>query len=390
MGSACEAFTSEELGQSYVKLHIDGDLELNKDYAFQVTITNAQDTPSRDLNVFRFETLRDDVVLHLKQRVESFQLEQIRKVIMTPTDTTSLQMNRITFDMMSDKFIPGSSKIIVTAPEKFIFSCRDPAVRVLSSTTTCSKEENRVTFALDTQDQIPPNKPFAISVDVMNPKFTPQPNDWMFKIVNGFGMFIDVRKNLEGFFITGALACELKPSFDFRGQRNRITLTFVTWTIMNQADTYNELYLTAPFGYVFEKECRRHSLEFTNAGDNSLYYRNGKEVEFPPVGWECDGSDEEFVTIRLPQGAGLLRNSYTLSVDVLNPSVEPNTTNTWSFVTRVNSIDENGERHIKIVDASRHIEGFELRTLEKVREVDIDPTDGSACSLFAFAWVLCA
>ncbi|CAE7854870.1 mettl21a [Symbiodinium necroappetens] len=84
---------------------------------------------------------------------------------------------------------------------------------------------------------------------------------------------------------------------------------------------------------------------------------------FPPEGMTCRGYDNATVSVRFPDGAGLLRNNYTLEVDVSNPGYVPNST-TWSFITRVRN--EEGE---KIVDANRTLEGFGLVELLPMRQV---------------------
>merc|ERR1719163_2130611 len=84
--------------------------------------------------------------------------------------------------------------------------------------------------------------------------------------------------------------------------------------------------------------------------------------KFPPEGTECIGYNNNSVTVRFPNGYGLLINNYTFSVDVTNPEFEPNVTTRWSFVTRVRN-HEVGER---IVDANRTLDGFVLRKLEPV------------------------
>merc|ERR1712159_146967 len=143
----------------------------------------------------------------------------------------------------------------------------------------------------------------------------------------------------------GRLDTQVIPGFAYKGQRNNLNVVFVPQTIMNQADVGNELHLTAPVGYTFPKNCTRFSLSFTNTQDlagtsTGMKYLNYK---FPPDGTECIGSNNNFVTVRFPNGYGLLINNYTFSVDVTNPEFEPNVTTRWSFVTRVRN-NEVGER----------------------------------------------
>lgn len=133
---------------------------------------------------------------------------------------------------------------------------------------------------------------------------------------------------------------------------------------MNQADVGNELYLVAPVGYTFPQNCTRFELLFTKEGilEGTATGMRYKNYKFPPDGTECIGYNNNSVTVRFPPKAGLLRNNYTLFVDVTNPEFAPNVTTQWSFVTRVRN-DIVGE---KIVDANRTLLGFPLRKLEPV------------------------
>lgn len=62
------------------------------------------------------------------------------------------------------------------------------------------------------------------------------------------------------------------------------------------------------------------------------------------------------------QGTGLLKNNYTLMLDVENPGYRPNGTNLWQFYTRV--ANENGTKY---VDANRSLSGFGLSELVPLR-----------------------
>lgn len=74
---------------------------------------------------------------------------------------------------MSDKFIPGGSKIRFTAPKGFFFRCQKREVRGLANTTTCFAKKNVIEFTVDTQAPMKPNFPFAVILFVKNPEFTP-------------------------------------------------------------------------------------------------------------------------------------------------------------------------------------------------------------------------
>merc|ERR1719454_461640 len=312
------------------------------------------------------------VILHLRQNIVGFRLEEIKERHVRPSDTTTLApQNRIAFFMMSDKYIPGGSKIIITAPNGFIFTCAffrtDDG---LSNTTTCYvKEKTTAEFTLDSQDPKKPLTPFRLFVNVFNPEFTPQRNTWSFNILSPLGRSIDIRDNVAGFDITGKVQVAIVPLFGYLGQNNPLRVNFVPSTIMNQADTGNELVLTGPPSYLFAKNCTGFYLRLTNQPDipvdDSGY---PSQFSFPPPGIQCIGFDNSTVVIRMPEdaglsnkiskpGGGLLKNNYTLEIDVLNP-VNYSTDNTWSFVTRVRN--PSGQR---IVDANRSLEGFQLNEL---------------------------
>jgi len=368
-GTDCYDHYDTASGQYYIELHVDGLVDYGLDYAFEFGAENPRYTPPASKNIWRYETLMNGVILHLRQNIPGFELEEIKEIHVTPSDTTTLApRNRIEFFMMSDKYIPGGSKIIIMAPSGFIFTCAffrtDSG---LSNTTTCYvKEKNKAEFTIDSQDPKKPQTPFRLFVNVFNPEFTPQQNSWSFNIISPLGRSIDIRDNVHGFDITGKVAVHVKPLFPFMGQTNPLRVNFVPSTIMNQADDGNELVVTAPPTYLFDKNCTGFHLRLTTppevAPDAAGY---PSRFTFPPPGIQCIGFDNSTVVIRMPEksglsnqhSGGLLKNNYTLEIDVLNP-VNHSVDNTWSFITRVRN--PSGER---IVDANRTLEGFSLSEL---------------------------
>jgi len=89
----------------------------------------------------------------------------------------------------------------------------------------------------------------------------------------------------------------------------------------------------------------------------------------------CTGYGNETVTVRMPDGAGLLKNNYTITVDVDNPGYFPNGTTLWTFETRVRP-PGGGQRD---VDANIEIPGFLLQEL-----APIVTDEGGAAPLLGF------
>lgn len=297
----------------------------------------------------------------------------------------------MTFSLMSNKYITGGSKIIITAPKGFGFTCKffrtDSG---LASTTTCfvldsGTNSRGVTtrssaeFMIDSQDPKPKNSPFKLFVYVSNPEFTPQPNKWDFSIISPLGEYIDIREHVTGFDITGRLPTGVSASFPYKGEQNTLSVVFVPTTIMNQADNGNELVVTAPSGYVFDTDCGNTAFKFRHTtapdeGQQSAY----TTFVFPPPGTTCVGTNN-VVIIRLPNGYGLLKNNYTLEMSVTNPPDVFNSS-TWQFMTRVS----NPQLGSRIVDINRTIEGFDLRT---IRAVDLSE-EGASLRVSHLAWPL--
>lgn len=362
-------------GQYYIELEVDGIVDYGLDYGFEFGVENPRYTPAASKNLWRFETLMNGVILHLRQNILGFSLEEIKEIHVRPSDTTTLApRNRISFFMLSDKYIPGGSKIEIVAPNGFIFTCAffrtDDG---LSNTTTCYvKGMNKAEFTIDSQDPKQPQTPFRLFVNVFNPEFTPQRNIWSFNIISPLGRSIDIRDNVDGFDITGKVQVGITPLFPYLGQINPLRINFVPSTIMNQADEGNELVLTAPETYLFNKNCTGFYLRLTvmpDIAEDPAGY--GARFTFPPPGIMCIGFDNSTVVIRMPNdeglsnrleagetgAGGLLKNNYMLEIDVLNP-VNHTADNTWSFVTRVRNAG--GQR---IVDANRTLPGFTLQNL---------------------------
>eukprot|EP00931_Biecheleriopsis_adriatica_P064212 TRINITY_DN39027_c0_g1_i1.p1 TRINITY_DN39027_c0_g1~~TRINITY_DN39027_c0_g1_i1.p1 ORF type:complete len:2314 (+),score=334.39 TRINITY_DN39027_c0_g1_i1:107-7048(+) len=365
-GTDCFDHYDAASGQYYIMLTIDLMLDYGLDFAFEFAVTNPEYTPPPDLNIWRFETLQNNVILHLRRSIPGFELEQIKEVTVTPSDTTTLlPLHRLEFYLMSDKYIPGGSVIEIVGPSGYIFTCAFFTTdRGLANTTTCFvRAPNIARFTMDTADAKDPNSPMRLFVYVSNPEFTPQQNWWNFKIISPLDETIDIRDFVPSFDITGRIQVDVGATFPYLGQANPLRIVFVQSTILNQADIGNELVLEAPPGYIFPANCTdgfRLRLSNQVAAPTAV---QGYDVGFvfPPEGMSCTGYDNASVTIRFPDGSGLLRNNYTLEVDVINPGYQPNST-IWSFITRVRNDD--GER---IVDANRTLEGFGLVELLPMR-----------------------
>lgn len=373
----------------YVRLEIDNTqfLDYGYDYAFEFAVMNPDipDEPFGEENVWRFETLLDGVILHLEQNIEGFQMEQIKVAKVIPGDTTSLlPLNRITFSIMSDKYIPGGSKIVIKAPYGFTFLCAFFRTdEGLSNTTTCYvKEANVAEFTIDSQDPKRPETPFKLFVYLQNPEFTPQNNYWGFDIISPVGVFIDVKDKVQSFDITGRVMVDIFASFPYIGETNRLFIQFVQSTIMNKADDGNEIVITAPVGYLFGLNISKCYLRLTNPGDSPEVDENGyaNEFTFPPPGVTCGTFNNRTFLVRMPSGHGLLRNNYTLEANVENPGYVPNTSNTWGFITRVRN-EMVGER---IVDANMTLDGFVLKELLPLRT---DEGRASAQSALMGLWI---
>jgi len=372
--SHCENHYDQDYGQYYIYIYIDPKSILNNgmDYAFEFGAVNPslEDMPSAEDNVWRMDTVMSNVILHLKKEVEGYDLEQIKIVNLNYEDTTKLKtMNALTFEIMSEKYISGGSKVRITGPTTFKVGCTYfRVVSGLSSTTTCLvKDLNIVEFTLDSQDPKDAETLFSIRVMWTNPEFTPQENWWRVDIVNALGEAIDVRDYIQGFDITDEIEVYVHPTFAYLGETNPLEVIFVAQTIMNQADSGNELVVVAPEGYVFPENCSGFYLRLTDSSSvdtssssSSSGYPSG--YTFPPDGTTCTGFDNESVVVRLPDGSGLLKNNYTLEIEVENPGYQPNSTDTWQMFTRVRN--ENGTT---IVDANRSIPSFTLSELAAVR-----------------------
>jgi hypothetical protein len=370
-GSSCEAHYHDGEGLYYVLLKIDAMLEYGLDYAFQFGVTNAPlPEPPAYLNVFRFETLMDDVILHLKRNIPAFTLEQLKVFEITPYDTTShLAMSKLEFLIQSDKNIPGGSKIEIYAPRGFIFTCAYFRTTGLAMTTTCYTKNALAVFTVDTQDGKTPMAKLGITAYARNPKFTPQPNMWAIEILSPLGSSVDTKDNVPGFDITGSIVTRVMSSFPFKGQRNPIAIEFIPATIMNQADPGNHIVITAPMGFRFPANCTGFVFKFSNEALLDQRYPNKDQYRFPPPNTLCYGNDAEVLTVRLPDGAGLLAPyNYTIEANVMNPRYDLNDTK-WSILTRV----VNPEIGMRIVDANRSFDGFFLRELQTIAD-DISGT----------------
>jgi len=375
-GSDCFEHYDPNSGLHYIEISQLQRLDYGLDYAFEFGVRNPMVDPPAGQNVWRFETIMRGVILHLRRSVDGITLEQLKVAQVSPAYTTSLlALNRLEISMMSDKQITGGSKIRVFAPQGFSFTCAFFRTEVLSSTTTCfvspkPDKRNVAEFTIDSMDPQDPNTLFKLIVTVSNPEFSPEMNTWSFEIQNALKQVYDSRTGVQGFDITGRVQVEIRPRFPFLDERNPLEVVFVQDTIMNQAENGNELVLTAPEGWVFPINCTsRFKLRMTNERTQALAAPSVGQGEasydaftFPPPGVTCTGYGNQTVTVRMPDGAGLLKNNYTITVDVDNPGYVPNSTNFWMFETRVRPPGR-GQRN---VDANIEIPGFLLRELASV------------------------
>lgn len=315
-GSYCTTHWDKSYGQYYVSVSIDGPqlVDSGWDYAFEFGATNPsiENMPPPDENKWRVETVMENVILHLKTGIQGYELEQIKLVGVDYEDTTKRRtLHPIQFDIMSEKFIPGGSKIIITGPEGFQVGCVFfRPVYGLSSTTTCLvRKPNIVEFTIDTQDAKEASTPFGIRVMWTNPEFTPLNNWWRVDIVSPLKKAIDVRDYIPGFDITDRVEVYVEPTFAYLGEMNPLRVYFLAYTIMNQADFGNELVLMAPEGYVFPKQCQGFGMKLTDdnraIGSSPAGYSDG--FVFPPPGTRCTGFDNASAVIRLPNGSGWVR-----------------------------------------------------------------------------------
>lgn len=368
--SYCYNQWSEDYQQFYVQITIDGTEELidGLDYAFEFGVTNpgvfAMPPPS--LNVWRVDTALERVILHLKTGIPGYELEQIKIVRVSEADTTkNKRLNPVVLFFQTAKFLPGGSVVRLTAPVTFQINCIFFRVTLnLSPTTTCLvKRPYIVEFTIDSQDPKQADTPMELNVMVANPQFTPQNNWWRVDMISPLGQAIDARDYIPGFDITDKVEVTIGATFPYIGQHNPLLVVFLTHTIMNQADTGNELVLTGPTGWVFPTICTGFHLRLTDnmqVATNTGGYATG--FVFPPLGTTCTGFGNSTVTIRLPNGSGLLINNYTLQIDVQNPGYRPNVSNLWSLLTQVRN--ENGTM---IVDANKTIQGFSMDELLSLR-----------------------
>jgi len=377
-GVQCFRRQDGSTGQYYIELLIYESLaflDYGLNYAFEFGVTNGQTTPPAEENVWRFETLVDGVVLHLREEVPGIELEQIQHVEVIPTDATKQNpLHEIIFSIESAEYIPGGSRVVIDAPAGFTFTCRFFRVVGLASTTTCSFDGNRGIFIIDTQDWKPPNTPFSLHVYVINPEFTPQDNYWDFSIFGPLEDPVDTRRGVPGFDITGVVDVTITATFPYLGQLNPLIVVFVPTTIMNQNDNGNQLVISGPQGYIFPTNCTGFELRLTDqdsisssAQNDGSGFQQYRSFTFPPVGVTCRGYENSTAVIAFPDGKGLLRNNYTILLDVQNPDFAPNDTNNivneWSFITRV----DQPPAFRRIVDATSGLEGFDLLELVPVR-----------------------
>ncbi|EER20353.1 hypothetical protein Pmar_PMAR010088 [Perkinsus marinus ATCC 50983] len=306
VGTICESTIDLRTGLMLIDLTMAEKMDPGLNYAFQVGAMNPPTLPPDGQNIFRFETHTRGVMLHLE--------------------------------------------------EGFIFSCESASYVNLSSATNCSANLHEAEFKFDTLEEKAPEEEFKIKAYVQNPRFTPQPNTWAFRIRSPSGLVIDIRLGVPGFDITGLVEVTIVPEFTYKRHRNNIAVYFLPSTIMNRADVGNEVVLAAPWGFAFPSNCSHFDMK--PEASAIAGYEIPDDYVFPPVGTTCGGSDN-VLTVRFPQGAGLQRYRYIMRVDVMNAmsNVNPSITNSsppfWSFTTRVNNEDV-----MRNVDSNMKVQGF--------------------------------
>jgi len=368
-----------ESGQYYVEFRLGRTADSGIEYKFAFDTKNPQKTPAEDLNMWRLETSQNDVMLHLQNDIAGFGLQELVNAEVTPERTTTkLAHNKVSFDFESNQQIPGGSLITIMAPEGYIFDCYDTLAlfetKGLASTTTCSDFPlipNKAELTLDSLDEVAPNSPFTIIISMTNPIFAPQQNWFTFSIVDASGAFVDVANNVSAYDITGSIKpVTIEGTNSYYGYKNPLIVQFKQDTIMNMQEEGNEIVLTGPNGFVFPVNCTGFDLQFSTTTDTQDVAGYGDKFIFPPPGIQCVGFGNSTVVIRLPPGAGLLTNMYTLLIDVQDPLVgELNGTADelfWSLMTRVNS---NATNTYRIVDSNTTVPGFEVIVLQPM-EID--------------------
>jgi hypothetical protein len=271
--------------------------------------------------------------------------------------------------MESNQRLEGGSIITILAPVGFVFDCYDPLAlfetQGLASTTTCSDnplEPNRAELTMDSLDSKQPNTRFTILISMTNPEFTPEDNWFTFSIVNPQQVFTDVANFVPAYDITGRIAVDVHGTFPYFGYDNPLVVVFMQTTIMNMQEEGNELVLTGPVGYVFPENCTGFSLRFTQDTSTQEVPGYTDTFLFPPAGIECEGQGNSTVIVRLPHGSGLLKNNYTMTVDVKDPlegEINSSSPSEWTFVTRVRN-----NRSGRIVDSNIDVKAsFELKVL---------------------------
>jgi len=369
-GTEASAHYDEALDQYYILFRLGTTAEAGIQYAFGFNTFNPPVNPTDTTNEWRLETSQNGVMLHLQSGIEGFFLQELVTASVTPSDTTSLlEHNKVSFKFESNQRIVGGSLITILAPEGFIFDCYDPLALFetegLAATTTCSDfplQPNLVELTMDSLDVRLPNAPFTITISMTNPEFTPQVNYFTFSINDPAGAFTDMANNVPSYDITGDIDVVINGTFPYFGYTNPLVIEFQQTTILNMADTGNEIVLTGPTGYVFPVNCTGFDLRFSL--ETAAQSVNGYSdlFVFPPPGIECTGFGNSTVVIKLPEGVGLLTNLYTLNVDVEDPLVGGlNCTDEcyWTLLTRIRNDD--GQH---IVDSRINIEAnFELNVL---------------------------
>jgi hypothetical protein len=293
---------------------------------------------------------------------------ELQDVVISASDSSRKQRAIISVQLKSSKRITGGSTIRVIAPigfvcyQGFIEHILIPGGHELASTTIVTSRNNFIEIQLDSQDAVEKNIPFGYRSKCDNPEFTPASNVWSVEITDINGNFLDILQTYPGYDVTGQMAVNIIPDFAFKGKPNVLEIQFLPDTILNQADYENILEVRAPLNYKFPRECN-YALFYTNENDliSSSMGSQALGMKFPPEGLECVGSGNETLTIKFPQGSGLLVFNYTLQVTVIN-AADNGLTRIWQLETKKKA--EITDTLYTIVDANRAVQGFTLDSQE--------------------------
>ena len=307
-------------GQLMISVALDGALTYGTDYAFTIGVINPSITP--ETNTLKFFTRLDGVVFHLMEDVDSYAMRSLKTAQISVSDAhASVVSNQITFTLQSTRAIPGGSLVTVTAPVGFILTCQGIYFTNLAQTTSCAiRAPNIAQLFIPVSAGLVASTLFGFTLTVRNPAYTPQPNQWSFAIETSQGVALDVANNLPGFDIVGTLVAVLSPQLTYKNHRQTLTMSFTPSTIMNRALSGNALIVHAPTGFVFPATCSGYTL--VPSVDQSA-----------DLSSSCQGFGNNTLIVTFPEGSGLHRGSYTLTVSVKNAASNVNGTLPWTVMT---------------------------------------------------------